>query len=89
MVGRTGETPDTAVSGFPADRVLAVPTDLADPGAGRAAVAAIAEHFEGVDVLVSNAGSSVPRRIHSFDPAVGEGRRRINLHAMIELADGG
>lgn len=87
VVGRTVETPDTAVLGVPADRVLAVRTDLADPGVGRAPVAAIVEHLGRIDVLGANAGCSESSRIHPFDPAVRERLRRINLDAMIELVD--
>lgn len=51
------------------------------------AIAATVKRFGRIDVVVANAGSSEPSHINSFDPAAWERLRRINLDAMVELAD--
>lgn len=86
-LGRTASTLESATEGFQPDRVFIVPTDLAETGSASEAIAAAAKRFGRIDVVVANAGSSEPSHIHTFDPAVWERLRRINLDAMVELVD--
>jgi NAD(P)-dependent dehydrogenase (short-subunit alcohol dehydrogenase family) len=64
----------------------AVPTDLAEPGAGARLVTATLEHYGRVDILVNNAGTSEPT------PALDESTEhftrtlQLNLAAPFELA---
>ncbi|MFP6850433.1 MAG: SDR family oxidoreductase [Pseudomonas sp.] len=48
-------------------RALALPADLSDPEAVRAAFARVGEHFGGVDILVNNAALGHPQKIAEAD----------------------
>jgi NAD(P)-dependent dehydrogenase (short-subunit alcohol dehydrogenase family) len=48
------------LAGAPAERTLAVPTDVTDPAAVESLFAAIKERFGRLDVLFNNAGGNVP-----------------------------
>jgi NAD(P)-dependent dehydrogenase (short-subunit alcohol dehydrogenase family) len=62
LAGRRGEALATTAreSGAPADRVLAVPTDVRDPDAVHALFADVARTFGRLDLLFNNAGISAP-----------------------------
>jgi meso-butanediol dehydrogenase / (S,S)-butanediol dehydrogenase / diacetyl reductase len=86
-VGRTASTLTAATEEFPPDRVQVLVRDLTEPGAAKDVMAAVVERFGRVDAVVAAAGSSEPSPISSFDPAVWERLRRINLDSMVELVD--
>jgi short-subunit dehydrogenase len=64
------------------ERVEVVPADLSD----RAAVAALVEAAERVDVLVANAGLSASGGLTSFEPDQIDRALDVNLRAPIQLA---
>lgn len=64
-------------------RVRAVPTDLTDPGAREALVAAGLEHFGRIDVLVNNAGVSTGGRWWEHPDSLEV--LRLNLEAPVAL----
>ncbi|AZG47541.1 SDR family NAD(P)-dependent oxidoreductase [Gordonia insulae] len=85
VTGRSATSLHEAVSGFPAEQALVHPTDLAQDGAPAGAVAAAAARFGKLDAVVASAGTSEPSRIG--DLSSWERLRRINLDAMVALAD--
>jgi len=62
LAGRRAEKLDetAAEAAVDADRILCVPTDVADPGSVRALFAETVKRFGRVDVLFNNAGINVP-----------------------------
>jgi NAD(P)-dependent dehydrogenase (short-subunit alcohol dehydrogenase family) len=62
LAGRRREAPEETakLSGAPADRVLAVATDVTDPAAVRALFARTRDAFGRLDLLFNNAGVSAP-----------------------------
>ena len=87
VVGRTESALHEAVAGFDPARVLVHPGDVAEPGASAGAVAALTARFGRLDAVVASAGGSEPSRIASLDPGVWERLRRVNVDAVIELAE--
>jgi 2-hydroxycyclohexanecarboxyl-CoA dehydrogenase len=71
--------------GLGADDVQVCPADLAVPGAAAGVVAALTKSWDGVDVLVSNAGISIPGFV-AKDTDRGRWQRMfdVNLFAAIE-----
>ena len=65
---------------------LAVPCDLTEPAAVDAAIARVAQHFGGVDIVVSNAGAAFQGRMASVDDAVMQRAFAINFWAHHYLA---
>ncbi|GAB90840.1 SDR family NAD(P)-dependent oxidoreductase [Gordonia rhizosphera] len=86
VLGRTAETLEEAVSGFDPERVLICIADMTDPDGLAVAVTSINERFGRLDVVIANAGASVPSRIDTFDDAAWERVRSVNLDAVIRLA---
>jgi len=69
------------------DGALALPADLADPGARESAVAVALAHHGRVDVLVNNAGvSDGPQRAETEDPADFARAVEVNLTAAFHLS---
>ncbi len=64
---------------------LAVPADLAEPGAAAAAVAAVRARFGRLDLLVNNAGFGRLAWLDQLTAAEAEAQVRVNLMAPIEL----
>jgi NAD(P)-dependent dehydrogenase (short-subunit alcohol dehydrogenase family) len=67
------------LAGTGRERMLAVPTDVADPDACAQLVVRAVERFSGIDVLVNNAGISMQARVDAVtDLAVFERLMRVN-----------
>jgi NAD(P)-dependent dehydrogenase (short-subunit alcohol dehydrogenase family) len=67
------------LAGPEAERMLAVPTDVADPAACERLIAAAVARFGALDVLVNNAGISMQARVDAItDLAVFERVMRVN-----------
>ena len=66
-------------------RVLAVPTDLTDPGELKGLVAAAQEAFGRVDVLVTNTGGPPAGPFEAHSPEVWEQAVRQNLFSVLNL----
>ncbi len=71
-----------AATGVP---VLAVPADLADPGAAAHVAAAALARFGRVDVLVTNAGGPPAGTFEHLTPAMWEAATRLLLGSAVEL----
>ncbi|AWM33687.1 SDR family oxidoreductase [Hymenobacter nivis] len=71
-----------AASGVP---VLAVPADLAAPGAPAAVVAAALARFGRVDVLVTNAGGPPAGGFDALSPEMWDAATRLLLTSVVEL----
>ncbi|MFJ3776125.1 SDR family NAD(P)-dependent oxidoreductase [Streptomyces sp. NPDC090075] len=86
VLGRHPEPLREAVTGFDAERVQVLRADVTDAGALERAVAAVAERFGRLDVVVANAGTSEPSRIDTFDDSAWERLRSVNLDSVLGLA---
>ena len=71
-----------AASGVP---VLAVPADLAAPGAAAAVVAVALARFGRVDVLVTNAGGPPAGTFENLSPDTWDAATRLLLTSVVEL----
>jgi len=69
-----------------ADRVLAVPIDIAQPNAPAQLVRATTEHFGALHVVVPNAGGPPPGMAMKFDDAAYRDAIELNLLASVRLA---
>ncbi|KGJ74457.1 3-oxoacyl-ACP reductase [Cryobacterium roopkundense] len=85
VLGRTQQTLLDAVNDFPAERSLALVTDVTSRPAVETAVDAIIGRFGRLDVVVSNAGTSEPSDIASFEDDAWERMRGVNLDSLITL----
>jgi len=65
---------------------LAVPCDVTDPASVRAAFDKAAEHFGGVDIVVSNAGAAWQGRIGEVDEAVLRKSFELNFYGHQRVA---
>lgn len=84
IVGRTMETLEKTAAGYPGIRPYQA--DLTEPRAADRAVAAAAEAFGRLDVLVNNAGITRPALLGDIDLQVARQQLEINLLAPLALA---
>ena len=63
--------------------VLVLPFDVCDTQATRLAVAELGERWQGVDLIIYNAGTYEATRVDTLSPAVAERSLRVNLLAPI------
>ena len=84
IVGRTMETLEKTATGYPGIRPYQA--DLTEPGAAGRAVAAAAEAFGRLDVLVNNAGITRPALLGAIDLELARQQVEINLLAPLALA---
>ena len=71
---------ETVAAGLPAERVLPLACDVADPEAVAAMVAATERRFGGPTALINNAGAVAPiGALHTVDPEAFAGAVRTNL----------
>jgi NAD(P)-dependent dehydrogenase (short-subunit alcohol dehydrogenase family) len=66
-------------------QALALPVDITDPGAGRAAVAAAVAHFGALDGLINNAGVSHRSLLQDTDPSVIRRVMEVNFFGAANL----
>jgi 3-oxoacyl-[acyl-carrier protein] reductase len=82
VIGREEERAEQAAAGVSGEAV-ALALDVTDEDAGEVAVAACREHFDAVDVLVNNAGTS--RHVPLDELTDDDWREQFELHAMASL----
>lgn len=85
---RVVETVAEIVAVHGAERVIGVPTDVADPAAIRQLVAVVADRWKRLDILVNNAGVSLVSSVFSEDDAFERAWQRtlhVNLTAHARL----
>jgi meso-butanediol dehydrogenase/(S,S)-butanediol dehydrogenase/diacetyl reductase len=86
VVGRHEQPLRETVAGFPAERVLVNTADVSDRHDVEAVVAAAAERFGRLDVVVNNAGVFAGGEVGGYDDAAWERMRGINLDALLYVA---
>jgi len=79
LAGRRRELLDAAASGAPADRVLCVATDVADPASVRELFAKTKAAFGRLDVLFNNAGVGAPP-VNLEDITVDDWKRVVDIN---------
>lgn len=83
--GRHEATLDEALSGYPAERTLAVVSDIADPGGAKALVAAVLQRFGRLDVVVSNAAVWAGGDLADLTPEAWQALRATNIDGLFHL----
>lgn len=86
VVGRRRENLEETLGGYDAERVLAVPADLADRDAARGVVDTVTAHFGRLDVFVNNAAAYFPRAFADMTAEDWETLRSTNVDAFVHLA---
>jgi meso-butanediol dehydrogenase / (S,S)-butanediol dehydrogenase / diacetyl reductase len=86
VAGRRREPLDEALRGAPADRAVAVPTDLADKEQIGGLVDEVVRRFGRLDVVVSNAAGYSNGEITELDDADWEAMRATNVDGFFHLA---
>lgn len=85
IVGRRADALAATLEGYPADRVLAIPADIADRSAAGAVLAAVTDRFGRLDVFVSNAAKYAPQDFLDLAPAEWDAFRATNIDAFVFL----
>jgi len=86
VVGRRRENLEETLGGHDAERVLAVPADLADRDAARGVVDTVTAHFGRLDVFVNNAAAYFPRAFADLTAEDWDTLRSTNVDAFVHLA---
>lgn len=86
VAGRRKEMLDEALRHAPADRAVAVPTDLTDKRQIGELVDEVVRRFGRIDVVVSNAGGYANGEITDLDDADWEAMRATNVDGFFHLA---
>ncbi|MFJ9538583.1 SDR family NAD(P)-dependent oxidoreductase [Streptomyces sp. NPDC101225] len=86
VLGRRPEPLQETVTGFDAEHVQVLATDVTDTDALERTVSAVTARFGRLDVVIANAGTSEPSRIDTFDATAWERLRSVNLDSVIQLA---
>jgi meso-butanediol dehydrogenase / (S,S)-butanediol dehydrogenase / diacetyl reductase len=86
VAGRRREVLDEALRDAPAERVAAIPTDLADATQIGALVDEVERRFGRIDVVVSNAAGYTNGDITELDDADWEALRATNVDGFFHLA---
>jgi meso-butanediol dehydrogenase / (S,S)-butanediol dehydrogenase / diacetyl reductase len=86
VVGRRRERLEETLSGYDAERTLAVQADIADPQEAAGVVATVVEHFGRLDVFVNNAATYSAQQFTDLTAEDWDGFRRTNIDAFVNLA---
>jgi NAD(P)-dependent dehydrogenase (short-subunit alcohol dehydrogenase family) len=88
LVAHARERLDRAVGelGLPADRTLAVATDLRDPAAAETVVASTLQRFGEVSVLIDNAGTAPSDKVENTTDAVLSEALALHVRTPLALA---
>lgn len=86
VVGRRREKLDEMLAGYPADRVLALALDIADPAQAARIVLTVVERFGALDVFVNNAAKYLNKPFTEMTGAESDELRRTNVDAFVQLA---
>lgn len=86
VVGRHEPPLRETVAGLPAERVLVHRADVADRAQVEGAVAAVAQRFGRLDVVVNNAGVFEGGEVEDYDDDAWERMRAVNLDALLYVA---
>jgi meso-butanediol dehydrogenase/(S,S)-butanediol dehydrogenase/diacetyl reductase len=84
--GRRPEPLADAVAGYPAERVLAVTNDIADPDGASSLVDAVVSRFGQLDVVVSNAAVGASGDLADVSQSEWEALRNTNIDGLFHLA---
>lgn len=74
------------VAGFPEDRAAVLEGDMSDAGDIAGVVERVRERYGRIDVVVANAGLSLPGSVDDLDDDTWERMRSINVDGLIRLA---
>lgn len=85
VVGRRRDALDETLSGYDAERVLALSSDLTDRDAAGALVTTVTEHFGRLDVLVNNAAKYAPQEFTDLEASEWDAFRATNIDAFVFL----
>jgi meso-butanediol dehydrogenase / (S,S)-butanediol dehydrogenase / diacetyl reductase len=86
VVGRRRERLEETLSGYEAERTLAVQADIADAQEAAGVVATVVEHFGRLDVFVNNAATYSAQQFTDLTAEDWDGFRRTNIDAFVNLA---
>lgn len=89
VTGRNAAPLAETVADFPAERVAVVAGDMSVSDDIGAAVEHLVDRWDRLDVVVANAGLSMPGTVDTLDEVVWERMRSINLDGLIRLARAG
>jgi meso-butanediol dehydrogenase/(S,S)-butanediol dehydrogenase/diacetyl reductase len=84
--GRREDKLREALDGQPADRTLAVASDIGDPAEAQALVAAVVDRFGQLDVVVNNAAAFTSGEFTETAPDDWEQIRTTNIDGFVHLA---
>lgn len=85
VCGRRPEPLRETVAGFPEERSLVLPGDMSDAGDIERAVSQARDRHGRIDVVVANAGLSLPGPADRLDDDTWERMRSINVDGLIRL----
>lgn len=86
VCGRTEESLQETCAGAPDDRVLISRADMSSPADIARTLGAVRERWGRIDVVIANAGVSLPGTIDDLDEESWTRMRSINLDGLIALA---
>lgn len=85
VAGRRAHPLHETLAGYPEDRVLAVPTDIADRESAARLVSTVTAQFGRLDVFVSNAAKYAPQEFTELSPQEWDAFRATNIDAFVFL----
>ncbi len=86
VVGRRSDKLEETLSGYPADRTLAVSADVADPEDARRVVGAVVDRFGQLDIFVNNAAQFLAQPFAEMSAEDWTSIRSTNVDAFVTLA---
>ncbi|MFV0434431.1 MAG: SDR family NAD(P)-dependent oxidoreductase [Leucobacter sp.] len=86
VCGRRLAPLEETVAGFPAERVTVLTGDMSDAGDIAAVVDRLLAERGRIDVVIANAGTSLPGSVESLDDETWERMRSINVDGLIRLS---
>jgi meso-butanediol dehydrogenase/(S,S)-butanediol dehydrogenase/diacetyl reductase len=86
ITGRNLAALEETIASFPEDHAAAIVGDMATEAGVAAAVAEVIARWDRIDVVIANAGLSLPGTIDGLDEDTWERMRSINLDGLIHLA---
>lgn len=84
--GRRAQSLETALAGYPQDRVLTIQSDIAESDTAKKLVGEVIERFGSLDVVVSNAAAYASGDLAELSVADWERLRATNIDSLFYLA---
>jgi len=85
VVGRRQAKLEETLAGYPADRVLAIAADIADPQQAEGVVDTVVSHFGALDVFVNNAAKFLAKPFVEMTADDWDALRRTNIDAFVNI----